>query len=391
MILAVIRANNFRNETRLSGVPLRRALVLSLAKAGVTDIVWEGVERREVAPTFKGAGPSLPRFHFGSRPSAPRERVLIVEESDTFFEPAVFRLLLDWPVEAAIEATWDGKPAGLWIQFPSKFSPEISVELPDSQVFSTTDRLGRRRASAALFRTVALKPTDGIYARFNKKVTARPLIAFFLRTPFSPNAVTLIGFCFALAGAFAFSRGGYGPMLAGALLGYVSALFDHADGVVARLKFQQSPLGCWLETTSDFLSYVVTFGGMSVGLFRETGNSLWLWLGGTMLAGIILSLLSEAVHRRLMTSGKNPEQYIQRLHATLEQNRKNWLARFGRKCYFVARRAFLPYAVLALVLLGQAWLLVWVVAVGANIFWLVSTYYIFSFPRSNALAPAGGQ
>lgn len=399
MSVAVIRASHSPSSLKIFAVPLRRALVLALAKAGVTDVVWQGISPKDLLPAFAGAGNSMCRFHFQPLVRAsyskspgdgaliaglcegPWRRIIFFEESEIYFDPAVFRLLLEWPGEAPVEADYEGKPVGLWSRVMSTDAEGARVQLPTHQVFFLQDPDARKRASRAFFRTVALKPTDGIYARFNKRVTARPLIALFLRTPVSANLVTLWGFCFALAGAWAFAQGGYFPMVMGALLHYVSALFDHADGVVARLKLQQSSFGCWLETQVDHGSVLVTFAGIFWGLYRAGENPLWVWLGVATLAGIVSSASALSLHRHRLTAKSRPEEFLRRLYAHMEENRDKWPVRFARKCHFVGRRAFFPYALLAFVLLGQIRILAWMAVGGAQAFWILTLYNMKVFRR----------
>ncbi|MBI4474111.1 MAG: hypothetical protein HY646_15685 [Acidobacteria bacterium] len=140
MLLAIIRANNSQKDS-LRAHRLRRALVLALANAGVTDIVWERIGRDEVVPPFAWLAPCLPDFHFTAVPCPCSGRTLIIEESETFYEPAAFQLLLSWPGDASIEATHNGMPVGLWARSASKYSNEISVEIPDQHIFFLRDRV----------------------------------------------------------------------------------------------------------------------------------------------------------------------------------------------------------------------------------------------------------
>lgn len=140
MSLAIIRANNFHND-KLRALRLRRALVLALANAGVTDIVWERIGPEEIVEPLAWLGSLLPRFHFTAVPCPCSGRTLIIEESEIFFEPAVFQLLVSWPGDASVEATYDGKPIGLWARSASKYSREICVEIPEEQIFFLRDRV----------------------------------------------------------------------------------------------------------------------------------------------------------------------------------------------------------------------------------------------------------
>src|SRR5258706_14082871 len=111
-------------------------------------------------------------------------------------------------------------------------------------------RLAERKLDSWL-----VKPTDGIYARMNRRISipiSRQIIPFAI----TPNMVSLftLGVSFA-AGAF-LALGGYWNMLTGAILSWLSSVLDGCDGEVARLKLQESAFGCWLETICDNLYYV---------------------------------------------------------------------------------------------------------------------------------------
>ncbi len=151
MPLAIIRANRIQHD-KLRTFRLRRGLVLGLAIAGVTDIAWEGISRDEVDSYFANITSHLPQFHFTELPRPCSGRTLIIEESEMFFDPAVFRLLLNWPGNASIEATHNEESVGLWAQSSSRYSREISVEIPDQQIFFLRERVlntGERRGQVS--------------------------------------------------------------------------------------------------------------------------------------------------------------------------------------------------------------------------------------------------
>ncbi|MBI4461432.1 MAG: CDP-alcohol phosphatidyltransferase family protein [Acidobacteria bacterium] len=234
-----------------------------------------------------------------------------------------------------------------------------------------------------------LKPSDGIFAKFNKLVVAESLIRFFLRTPATPNFVTGLGLFFALGSGWAFAQGNYGWSLAGALLFYVSAIMDHVDGMVARLKCLESEFGVWFESTADYASYLSVFVGLALGLYRETGFAHHLLVGGLFLFGWVMSfiLMSRQRHR---VSGDNPTDYPNRVHVALEKQGQNFFHWLARKCYFLVRRAVLPYIILVFCLLDLRVLLLGWVAFGANVVWLLTLYNnrLFRTPKPTAPAEA---
>jgi hypothetical protein len=93
----------------------------------------------------------------------------------------------------------------------------------------------------------------------------------------------LVAVGFLIAGGVFYAFGGYLNMLTGALLGLFASILDGCDGEVARLKLQESDIGCWLETICDYLYYLFTFAGMAIGLFRSSGQRSYLVWGGLLL------------------------------------------------------------------------------------------------------------
>ena len=218
-----------------------------------------------------------------------------------------------------------------------------------------------------------LKPSDGNFARFNKLVLAEPLIRIFLHTPLSPNAITTLGLFFAIGGGLVAAHGGYFWTLGGALLNFFSAILDHVDGMVARLKFQESHFGTWFETMVDYASYVAIFGGLAVGLYRETGEVYNLVFYGLFLFGAIIAIPLQLQQRR-RTARDNPADYINRLHVSLDKKQDNFILWVSRNFYFVVRRAVLPYCIVFFCLLSMRELLLGWVALGANLFWILMIY-----------------
>jgi hypothetical protein len=59
------------------------------------------------------------------------------------------------------------------------------------------------------------------------------------------------------------------------------ALAEHGcpKGGLARLKFQGSRLGQWLDTLVDDSTNWLFDGGVAIGTYRSTGDPVWLHLG----------------------------------------------------------------------------------------------------------------
>ena len=120
------------------------------------------------------------------------------------------------------------------------------------------------------------------------------LVRLLVRTPITPNQVTLISALLGAASGFAMVRGLESPrwLLGAALLLLLSVVFDCADGQLARAKGISSTYGAVLDGIAD---YVV---GVSVGLGATwftvgTYHSAWYALLG--LAGVASIVLQSAL------------------------------------------------------------------------------------------------
>ncbi|MGH9863689.1 MAG: CDP-alcohol phosphatidyltransferase family protein [Candidatus Acidiferrales bacterium] len=246
------------------------------------------------------------------------------------------------------------------------------LEIP-GRVWPRTSERKRLRAILWELSRVNLKPSDGFYARFNKLYLAQPLIRLFLRTPATPNFITGLGLVLGLAAGVVFAHGGYWWSVLGASLWFLSALMDHADGMVARLKFMESEFGTWFESWVDYISTFSAYIGLTIGLYRETGFAHHLVVGGLFVFGAIMIFITQSQQRKRL-SPDNPADYPNRMHRKLEEHSSNLFLWFARKAYFVARRAVLPYWMLFFCLLDLRVLFVGWSALGAHLMWIFTLY-----------------
>jgi uncharacterized protein (TIRG00374 family) len=126
-------------------------------------------------------------------------------------------------------------------------------------------------AAELALRRAMFKPTDGVLARFNRRMSL-PLSILLVRTPITANQISLGILSLGFGAAWLFSRGTYTACLLGALMSLAASILDGCDGEVARLKYQESAFGCWLETVGDYTYYFAIFIGITVGAVRSTGR-----------------------------------------------------------------------------------------------------------------------
>ena len=71
----------------------------------------------------------------------------------------------------------------------------------------------------------------------------------------------------------------------GGFLSLAASVLDGCDGEIARLKYQESALGCWIETFGDYWYYIAIFIGLTIGAVRQTHVEAFYWIGGTGACG----------------------------------------------------------------------------------------------------------
>jgi len=362
-------------------VQVRNALKQTRRLPG--DVEWRVPEAAEIASPLREL-------------AGGQERLVLIA-ADRTYQPSLHRHAAEWNRTQVLALTTGGQPAGMYAftspsamarlkRFPAgvrtldELHNWLAAEglvcesVPSDQwqrVLSEDDRLlAEQKLDQWLF-----KSTDGVFARMNRKVSI-PISRQLIKFPITPNMVSLftLGVSFS-AGVF-FALGGRGNMLVGAILSVFASILDGSDGEVARLTFQDSPFGCWLETICDYLYYVFIFAGMMIGLLGR-GPVYWTW-GGLLFVGAFATMLTTAMQRNKM-AGDRPERYLSRWQAQASQRSSNPFLYISHHTEFLIKRCCMPWLVLAFALFGATYMAFIGAAVGANIAWPIVLYSYFSF------------
>jgi hypothetical protein len=131
------------------------------------------------------------------------------------------------------------------------------------------DRASCRAAEDAVFQDL-LRGDLGIVARhINKKISFRLTRYLLVYLPFTPNMVTLFAGLVGLFGALLIATGNHDVVVLGFLLAQVQSILDGCDGELARVRFQQTAIGEWLDTiVDDFLNLAIVLA-IGVALWRK--------------------------------------------------------------------------------------------------------------------------
>lgn len=217
------------------------------------------------------------------------------------------------------------------------------------------------------------KVLDGIHTSFNRRL-CRPFVRFLSHTSITPNQVTFTGVIVSVLSAIAFAQGTYIQNVLGALVFYVAGLFDEMDGMLARVKFMESPRGTWLEGFADGLSYLLLFGAITIGLHRHYGR-MALVMGAALLVGAILALIITSLGRSRATTPDRPHEYLGRFYQLLENDSANWVSRLVRQVQAFEKRGVMIFYIVLFAVIGALPLLVVLATMGAHLTWILALYF----------------
>lgn len=254
----------------------------------------------------------------------------------------------------------------------------VSMPVAEEQWQRVNTPEDRRAAERKLDRWL-VKPTDGFYARLNRRISI-PISRQLIKFPITANMVSIFTLGVGIASAAFFAYGGYWSTLLGALLCLFASILDGCDGEVARLKLLESDFGCWLETICDYAFYVFLLVGMVIGRWRTSGSKTYLVYGGLLLFGALASFLALGWERRRLASGR-PEQLLKIWQSHAESRPSNPFLYFGRRLEFIVRRCFFPYALLVFALFNLMNVAFVLSVIGANLVWPIALYSSLAFAR----------
>ena len=188
---------------------------------------------------------------------------------------------------------------------------------------------------------------------------SRQLTRLFLKTPLSPNMITILSLFIGLISAIFFIQGTHQNNMIGAGLLLLSAWVDCTDGEVARLKFLESKIGGILDIICDNLVHFAVFFAIGMGLYQSTGNNIFVLLGALAVFGSLISflLLSSSIIDKKEMAFANTD----------DPKKKNTLTDT------LANRDFI-YFLFFMSLIGRVDVFIYITAFGSNIFAAYLTY-----------------
>ncbi len=153
-----------------------------------------------------------------------------------------------------------------------------------------------RQAERLLFRSLR-KPQDGWTSRYLNRYISLAISRWLVKTPLTPNQVSVGILAIGLCGAWLASKGTYWPTVIGALLFHGQSVLDGCDGEMSRVTYRGSLMGEWLDTVGDDVTNYAFFGAAAIGLYRNSGQIIYA-IAGAIAVGC--GVLASAIEYRYL-------------------------------------------------------------------------------------------
>ena len=310
----------------LAGLTLALRAVLTLQKEGVSRVllVVPDDEPEVVTRVCLDRRITIPVDVVPSEKAADLaneiDEPFVLARHDLVAAPGIYKALMRAELGGAtgLVAARDGEPIGPLLGTRALFDAGIQGSVSDwlagiatqdnvqkldvGTLWSTpvTSKEGRERAFFELFEACR-KPVDGLVARHINRHISIFISKRIVHTPLTPNMMSAITFLLGIGGAYSCAQGGYWGMLVGAFLFQWNSILDGVDGELARVRFQQSKLGQWIDTVSDDVSNIAFYIGITLGARGLPGDHILMWIGA--LGTVAFTLQMTVLYVELVEKG----------------------------------------------------------------------------------------
>ena len=157
-----------------------------------------------------------------------------------------------------------------------------------------------RRAEKTLLDRLRDKSNDGPISHWLNRPLSIRISWWLVRFPVTPNQISVFSFLCSVAAAALFLAGDWILLLLGGVLAQFASVVDGCDGEVARLKYQQSDYGGWLDAVLDRYADAFLLFGLTWHHFINHGEN-WVFPAGfaAIIGSFMLSYTADKYDNRM--------------------------------------------------------------------------------------------
>jgi phosphatidylglycerophosphate synthase len=147
-----------------------------------------------------------------------------------------------------------------------------------------------RKRATELHLTSLRKPTGGVLENLYMRPLSKQLTRMLSATSVTPNAMSIVTLAIALLAAVFVALPDRGYVVLGGLLHIWMRVVDCVDGELARLRYQSSRLGEWLDTIGDGVGMAAFIAGVTVHVARSDPAMIAVGITGVVAWTLVQSL-----------------------------------------------------------------------------------------------------
>lgn len=373
-------------DARLAGLTLVRRAVLTAWRAGASEAVVVARDA-EAAARWSASEQKLPIpvrviTPDQSLPTAGPEDLALIQAAQIHTSTA--------GLEALVQSAADLRPGEALVAegFPlPAVVRALSVErvsdlraiaarpaaLPAGSVRALDSMETLRRVDRDMYRGLT-SISDGYIDRvFNRHISGW-FTRRIINLPVTPNGVTWLHFSLGMLGAWLFWQGQPWQVVLGAVLFQLSVALDCSDGEVARLKFQFSKFGSWLDVITDNIVTIAVFVAVARSVYVRYGVTLGLTLGALMVTGVLMCVLvvfSMAKLQERRRPGEASTLSVTNRLSSSDQGKNEKQTSLVEAVINEATSRDFSVLVVACALTGRLDWFAWLAAIGSHVFWIV--------------------
>jgi phosphatidylglycerophosphate synthase len=308
-------------------------------------------------------------------------------------EPLKEIILLEPP--SSLSPPGDGGPAlalvpgsatdGLLQAFGGKAPPDQVIrrlreteavrkeDLPDEALIRVQKEADLPAAERRLFEGL-VKPTESFLSRKFERKVSLAITRQLLYTRVTPNQISIASILLGALSTLLFLGESRTLHILGGVLILFSSIVDGCDGELARLRFQESRWGSWLDFLGDNVVHVSIFLCIGIGLFLREEGAVYLILG-CLAALANLGAASAVFLRVFLKSGDGVVTFATPVRVEEMDRAEGWLRRRIEFTDKLSNRDFF-YLVLLCAAIGQLGIFMWVASIGV-IFYFFNLIYLY--------------
>ena len=219
-----------------------------------------------------------------------------------------------------------------------------------------------------------IKPTESFLSqKFERKVSLA-ITRRLLYSRLTPNQISIASILLGVFSALLFLGESRILHVVGGSLLLFSSIVDGCDGELARLRFQESRWGSWLDFLGDNVVHMSIFLCLGLGLYLRGEGTVYAVLGCLAALGN-LGAASAVFLRVFLKSGGDVITFATPVRVEEMNRAQGWLRRRIEFTDKLSNRDFF-YLILICAVIGQLWIFMWIASLGV-LFYFFNLIYLY--------------